>query len=256
MANPAEYVWCELVTSDQDAAEAFYADVVGWTMEDAGMPDFRYAMCSVGERPVGGIMTDPEERPRWLGFVAVDDVDAFAARVSEKGGEVRKPAEEIPGGGRFAVVADPQGAEFVLYKGAAENPPPPMAPMATGSVGWHELYARDWEAAFAFYADLFGWTKDEAIEMGPMGTYQLFKAGGHAIGGMMNNPEVPHPMWLYYFVVDDIDGAKARLEAAGGTVLNGPMEVPGGAWVVQANDPQGAMFALVGMRTTAAESAS
>jgi predicted enzyme related to lactoylglutathione lyase len=79
-----------------------------------------------------------------------------------------------------------------------------------------------------------------------MGTYQLFAAGGYAIGGMMTKPaQVPAPAWLYYFVVPAIDAAVERVKAAGGQVLNGPMEVPGGAWIIQCLDPQGAMFALV-----------
>lgn len=253
MVRPAQHVWFELVTSDQDAAEAFYADVVGWRMADAGMPGFRYTLASFGEARIAGIMAMPGAPPAWLGYVAVDDVDGDAAKVAALGGAVHKPAEDIPGVGRFAVVADPQGAAFVLFKGLPADPAmPQLPPMATGSIGWHELYATDWEAVFPFYAELLGWEKDEALDMGPMGTYQLFRAGGNAIGGMMNNPNVPRPMWLYYFVVDDIDAGKARLEAAGGTVMNGPMEVPGGAWVVQARDPQGAMFALVGMRAVAA----
>jgi predicted enzyme related to lactoylglutathione lyase len=86
------------------------------------------------------------------------------------------------------------------------------------------------------------------MDMGPMGTYLLFNAGGDAIGGMMNDPAFKRPMWLYYFNVDDIEAAQARVQAAGGSVLNGPHEVPGGSWVIQAQDPQGAKFALVGPR--------
>jgi predicted enzyme related to lactoylglutathione lyase len=66
---------------------------------------------------------------------------------------------------------------------------------------------------------------------------------------MMTKPaEFPAPAWLYYFQVTGIDAAKQRVEAGGGKVLNGPMEVPGGGWIVQAQDPQGAMFAVVGTR--------
>ncbi len=85
--------------------------------------------------------------------------------------------------------------------------------------------------------------------MGPMGTYQLFAAGGEAIGGMMTKPaQIPSPAWLFYFIVPEIDAAAARATDRGGQVLNGPMQVPGGGWIVQCTDPQGAMFALVGNR--------
>jgi predicted enzyme related to lactoylglutathione lyase len=121
--------------------------------------------------------------------------------------------------------------------------------MAPGSIGWNELAATDMPAAWPFYAAMFGWTKAEAMDMGPMGIYQIFATNGIACGGMMTRPEgVPGPYWAYYISVPDIDAAVARATGAGARIMNGPMEVPGGAWVVQALDPQGAMFAMVGMR--------
>ncbi len=69
------------------------------------------------------------------------------------------------------------------------------------------------------------------------------------IGGMMTDRRTsPHPYWLYYFVVDDIDAGLQRVKANGGMVLFGPQEVPGGAWIINAQDPQGGAFALVGAR--------
>ena len=100
---------------------------------------------------------------------------------------------------------------------------------------------------FPFYEKLFGWTKGDAMDMGAMGTYQLFKTGGDmAAGGMMDKPApVPAPYWGYYINVDAIEAAINRVTAGGGKILNGPMEVPGPMWIVQALDPQGAFFALV-----------
>ena len=127
--------------------------------------------------------------------------------------------------------------------------PASVAPGGPGHVGSHELYASDWESAFAFYAGQFGWTKATSVDMGPMGTYQLFAAGGDPIGGMMTKPQsMPSPAWQYYFNVGEIDAAVARVTSNGGQVLHGPHEVPGGSWIVQAMDPQGAMFALVAPR--------
>jgi uncharacterized protein len=80
----------------------------------------------------------------------------------------------FPNVGRFAVVADPGGAVFLLFKPNTEQEPKPVAPMTPGHVGWHELYAGDLDREFAFYSRLFGWTKDRAIDMGAMGTYQTF----------------------------------------------------------------------------------
>ena len=126
------------------------------------------------------------------------------------------------------------------------------AGQAPGRVGWHELLAADWEKAWAFYSELFGWQKADT-DIGAMGTYQLFSAGGQTIGGMFTKPPtVPVPFWLYYFNVGDIDAAVRRVKAGSGQVLNGPIEVPGGSWIVQCTDPQGAIFALVGSGATTA----
>ena len=159
----------------------------------------------------------------------MSDVDGFAKRVKEMGGTVHRGPEDIPGVGRFAVCADPHGATFFLFKGSSDAQPQPVPQGTPGHIGWHELYAGNGEKAFAFYSGLFGWTKTEAMDMGPMGTYQLFATDREAVGGMMTKPEqVPAPMWLYYFNVDNIDAAAARTRDNGGQVFNGPMEVPGG----------------------------
>jgi predicted enzyme related to lactoylglutathione lyase len=193
--------------------------------------------------------TQAGARPGWIGYVAVEDVDASALQATKAGGRVYHAATDIPGVGRFAVVGDPQGAVLALFKGASEAEPEPAPQGTPGHAGWRELHATDREAAFAFYAELFGWTKGEALDMGPMGLYQLFAAGGEVLGGMMTKPETaPMPFWLYYFNVAGIDAAAGRLQAAGGQILIGPMELPGGGFILQCLDPQGALFALVGPR--------
>jgi predicted enzyme related to lactoylglutathione lyase len=249
---PNNFVWYELMTSDAKAAEGFYRTVVGWTAQDSGQAGMDYTLLLAGEVPTAGLMTLPKEacdagaKPGWTGYVGVDDVDAYAGRVTKAGGAVHVPPTDIPNVGRFAMVADPQGAVFCLFKGTSEMPQSAPDPNKPGQVGWHELMAVDGGKAFEFYAGLFGWTKDEAIDMGAMGRYQLFAAGGPAIGGMMNKmAEMPVPFWSYYFQVDSVGAALERLKSAGGKVINGPMEVPGGSWIVQGFDPQGAMFSLV-----------
>ncbi len=253
--SSSKFVWYELMTTDLAGAEKFYRDVIGWDAQDSGMPGMSYTILSAGTTRIGGMMALPEAahaagaRPGWIGYVSVDDVDAKAAQLTKEGGRVCKEPADIPGVGRFAVVADPQGAVLSLFKGASDAEPEP-APLGTpGHIGWRELHASDREAAFGFYAGLFGWTKDEAIDMGPIGIYQLFAAGDGAIGGMMTKLEaIPTAFWLYYFNVEGIDAAVGRVAAAGGQILNGPMEVPGGRFILQCLDPQGAMFALVGPR--------
>jgi predicted enzyme related to lactoylglutathione lyase len=257
MSDPqGQFVWYELLTADTEAAKSFYGDVVGWSAQDVPMPGMTYTLFMLGDTHVCGLMNLPEDArrmgvpPNWIGYVAVDDVDASAEQAKRLGGAIHMQPHDIPNVGRFSVIADPQGATLALFKSSRPGQDQPPEPMAPGRTGWHELLAVDWEEVFDFYSEMFGWQKAEAIPMGEMGTYQLFSAGGPPIGGMFNKPPlVPVPFWLYYFTVPDIDAAAARVTAGGGQIVMGPLEVPGGAWIVQGRDPQGAMFALVGQRS-------
>lgn len=247
-----QFCWVELLTSDVEAAQAFYCDVMGWTCAQVGQVEREYSFFSYEGRGAGGLMQLPREakaqgaRPSWFGYISSDDVDADVDRILAAGGRLLRPAETLPGMGRFAVLADPQGAAFALWRDLSAREHDPVPPMAPGHVGWHELLTEDVEKAFAFYAEHFGWTKADALDMGPMGTYQLFATGGMPVGGMMRRPEqMPQPFWNYYLTVPALDAAIARVEKGGGKIVAGPREVPGGAWIAQAFDPQGAFFSLV-----------
>jgi predicted enzyme related to lactoylglutathione lyase len=247
-----KFFWYDVMTTDTKAAQKFYGDVVGWGAQDSGTPGADYTLFTVNDRGVAGLMPIPEDartagaRPCWMGYIAVDDVDQAAARLEREGGKVLRPPMDVPGVILFSVVADPQGAGFIIAKGLVQDAPPPLPAGTPGTVGWHELYAAEWKAAFAFYEKMFGWTKAEAIDMGPMGTYQLFATGDVPVGGMMTKPDmIPMPFWGYYFNVAGLDTAAARVTAGGGKIMNGPMQVPGGQWIVQCMDPQSAVFALV-----------
>jgi predicted enzyme related to lactoylglutathione lyase len=254
-ASHGGFTWYELMTTDTVAAKAFYSKVVGWGTQDVPMPGMTYTLLTMGEMRIAGLMELTEQArkmgapPGWLGYVQVDDVDATTAQAKSLGGSVHMPPMDVPDVGRFSVIADPQGAALGLFKWAIADMGQAPEPGMAGSTGWHELMATDWEKAFAFYSKLFGWQKADAMDMGPMGTYQLFSIGGQQVGGMFNKPPaVPACFWLYYFNVADFDAATERAKAGGGTVINGPMQVPGGSWIVQCTDPQGAMFALVGQK--------
>ena len=247
----SSFFWYELMTTDVPAAETFYRNVVGWNSQPFESSGIDYVVFNAGERAVCGLMLLPEEAkamgtpPCWMGYIHAKDVDAATASVKKAGGTVHREPSDIPEVGRFSVVADPQGAAFMLMTPQGPDQEP-LAPDAAGNVGWRELYTTDWQAAFGFYSTQFGWTKDEAMEMGEMGTYQVFAIDGQQAGGMMNKPpQMPAPAWTFYFTVDDINAATERVKAGGGTVLLGPLEVPGGSWMIQAQDPQGAIFALV-----------
>jgi uncharacterized protein len=242
--------WYELMTSDTEAAGKFYSDVVGWTTRQTSSADGnQYTIFNVGDAGIAGMLNIPGHTA-WVGYIAVDDVDAHIEKIVEAGGKLLRPATDVPGMLRFAVMSDPQGAVIVIFTPNPSMPTPERpAPLTPGTVGWHELYTTDLEGGFEFYSKLFGWTKLTDMEMGAMGVYRIFDQGEHkqmGDGGMMNKlPQIPVSCWSFYFNVDSINGAVKRVKAGGGQVLNGPMQVPGGGWIIQGQDPQGAMFALL-----------
>ena len=242
------FIWYELAANDLAAAEAFYTRVVGWTVAPSGQPGMDYRIWSAAGRGVGGLMAGAEGMPRgWYGYVRVDDVDACVGRAVAAGGVACMPATDIPGVGRIAMVADPQGAQLYVMAPQGEAPPA-VAPGTPGHGAWHELHTSDPSAALGFYGAVLGWGPMGEMDMGPMGTYRMFGAGESMIGGMMQSAALGRPMWLFYIAVEDIDAAMARVSGAGGAILHGPQEVPGGGWILQGRDPMGVAFALVGPR--------
>jgi hypothetical protein len=246
------FLWHELLTTDCDAAIAFYSKVVGWGTQPFGDTAMPYTLWTAASGPAGGMMKLPPEvaaqgaPPHWLGYVGTPDVEVTTRRAVELGGQIHHPPTDIPEVGKFAVLSDPQNAIFCAFTPASEASGP-VSEAKVGEFSWHELATTDWEAAIAFYADLFGWVKREAMVMGPLGTYLLFGLpDGPTLGGIYNQPKdmCAPPHWLYYALVHDIQAATASIGSSGGQVLMGPHEVPGGDWIVVGRDPQGGAFAL------------
>lgn len=250
-----DFVWYELLTADPDAAAAFYGAVVGWQARETADYGSRYGLFSAAGTDVAGFMAIPADaraagmRPAWLGYVGVDDVDAMAAEIAGAGGAQSMEPTDIPGVGRIAMLADPQGVAFYVMRSAMEGTSTAFAPTLSGHCHWNELAADDQAAALAFYKARFGWEKGDAMPMGAMGDYRFITHRGQTIGAVMNRqPDAPPAAWTFYFGVDDIDAAGEAVSAHGGTIHYGPAEVPGGAYIVVAGDPQGATFGLVGPR--------
>jgi predicted enzyme related to lactoylglutathione lyase len=248
-------IWYELMTGDADAAEAFYGKVVDWTIAPMPGADRGYRMITMPDGAVGGLlpltqdMIDHGARSTWLMYVGVDDVDATVQAIAAAGGKTLMPAWDIPGIGRMAMAADPQGAPFYLM-----NPIPPEGGGAStsfsttlpGRCRWNELRAADLDAALAFYKAVFGWEVSGSMPMGPMGDYMFLSHDGEPIGAAMGGATAEQPpSWLHYFRVADIDVAAEAVKAGGGAVLHGPHEVPGGDRVFIARDPQGAGVGFV-----------
>ena len=243
-------LWYELLTTDMKAAENFYTKVVGWTVTPFRGGDEPYDMWTRrGGTSIGGVMTIPPGMnfpPHWGIYVGVPKLEDAVSQIERLGGSALSPVIDVPDVGRMRTMKDPQGAAFSIFEPAPNAPHMPETPPQEGDVSWHELYTTDAEGAMKFYTTMFGWQPTDTMDMGPMGKYHMF-GRAFPLGGMMNKPkemaQVP-PHWSVYFRVDDVHKAAERVKANGGQVVNGPMEVPGGDWIVNCVDPQGAHFSL------------
>lgn len=171
---------------------------------------------------------------------------ALPKKIKLLGGTIQMDPQDIPGVGRFALVADPLGAVFYIMRGDSEQDLHAFHVTAPGHCGWHELVTSDHKAALAFYGEMFDWQNNETMPLGEMGEYYFIDHGGQRIGAMMTAGARWTTRSTYYFNVPSIDAAVSKIVAGGGTVTMGPHEVPGGMHIVMGIDPQGAAFALVG----------
>jgi len=256
-----QLIWYELMTPDGDTSKAFYDQVIGWQIGEPVAEYQGYRMIGRGDGGfAGGVLQLTDEmkqhgaRPTWLGYIGVDDADAAVASIEQAGGKALMPAFDIPKVGRVAMVTDPQGVPFYVMK-----PIPPEGQENQQSdvfsvdqpqrVRWNELATDDPDGAIRFYGDQFGWNQEGDMDMGEMGKYRFIQNRGTTIGAVMKRPpQLPVSKWTYYFGVEDIDRAAEAVKSGGGQVVNGPMEIPGGEFAVNAIDPQGAAFGLVGPR--------
>jgi predicted enzyme related to lactoylglutathione lyase len=251
------HIWYELITPDPVGAKSFYDAVIGWDIEPQPAGEMDYRMIRAAGDNVGGVMRLNDDmaqhgaKPVWLGYVAVDDVDATVAKVKAKGGKTHLPAFDIPDVGRIAMVADPQGNTFYVMKptppkGDEDKVSTAFSTSTEGHVNWNELTTSDPTAARSFYGELFGWTSDEFMPMGELGEYRFFAHQGTTIGALCQPGPDGSFGWRYYIRVPSISKAADAVKAGGGQVSMGPHEVPGGDHIIIGNDPQGAEFALVG----------
>ena len=244
-----QFVWYELTTPDPEASKRFYQPLVGWSTQPF---DNDYSMWTLGGEPLGGIFRlGPEQQaqgipPNWMPYVEVDSVDQTAQKGASLGGKIVVPPADIPNTGRFAVLQDPQGATFGIYKTATQSNPWDGT-SRVGRFSWHELMTTDYRAAFDFYRRLFGWDMTSEVDMGGLGMYRMYGLQGKPYGGMFDRtPDMANvpPFWLPYIHVKDVKASTEAAKRAGATVVNGPMEVPGGDMIVVLSDPTGAAIAL------------
>jgi predicted enzyme related to lactoylglutathione lyase len=238
------FVWHEFIAPDIAKAHDFYGKVVGWKTQPFEA-DPSYQMFAASTGPVGGTVADSDQPPHWLPYLGTTDIEATVRQAVELGATVVHEIAPIPNGDRWARLNDPQGAAFAVHH--CPTRPGREKPPKRGEFSWHELMTTDYKAAFEFYSALFGWETAGEVDMGAeLGMYFMFGRNGAPLGGMFNAmPGIPGgPSWTGYIRVRDVNKAVKKAKAAGATLINGPMEVPGGDWIAQFSDPQGAMFAV------------
>ncbi|HEV8246064.1 MAG TPA: VOC family protein [Polyangiaceae bacterium] len=245
---PGKFVWFELVSKDAKKAQAFYGEVFGWKVAPFPMGNFTYEMILTGDTldtMIGGYAPPTSEATpsHWLAYVSVEDVDAAAKAASAAGGKVLVSPSEIPGVGRSARIADPQGAELCVLRNAKGDPPDAL--VKPGQWLWNELHTTDPTQALAFYEKVVGFSH-HSQDMGPAGTYHILSQGGVDRGGVTSHlaSGVP-PHWLPYVAVDDPDATIARARKNGATIPMDPEDIPGIGRFGVLRDPTGAILAIM-----------
>ena len=249
--SPGTFSWIELGTSDTSGAKKFYQSLFGWTAMDVPMgPNFTYTILQLEGQDVGALyqlMPDQVSQgvpPNWLSYVEVQSADDAVRNIKELGGKLIVEPMDVPQAGRFAVIEDPQGAKFGIWQ-SGQSTGLKMRD-EVGSLVWNELGTTDEKGGEKFYTTLFGW-QTEPMPGGPM-KYTIFKHDSKGFAGMYQlTPEMKGipPHWVPYFAVANAEDAINRTKEGGGKVMNGPMDIPDVGRIAIAQDPQGAMFAII-----------
>ncbi len=245
---PGKFVWFQLESRDTKKAQAFYGEVLGWKVMPFPVGGSTYEMIFTGataDTMIGSYAAPKSDRQpsRWISSVSVEDVDATAKAATANGGKVVEAPFDIPGAGRTARIADPQGAELSVFKSATGDPAD--APATPGHFFWNELHTSDPTKALAFYEKVLGFSH-RSMDMGPGGTYHIVSKGGVDRGGVTSHlPAGVPPHWLPYVFVDDVDATIARARRLGGTIPFGPEDIPGVGRFGVLQDPTGAVLAVM-----------
>ena len=242
MPTTHSFVWFEIF-GEPEALSSFYAGALGWTVQTVPMGEQRYHMFSPPQgAPQGGFRTGD---PRWLSYMAVPDVDAAAADVVANGGALLEPAQDM-GPGRMALVAEPTGAVFALWREAQPDEAQDAAP-GLGSVQWTECFSSDVDRSLAFFQQSFGLGND-TMPMPSGGAYNMLKSGEKRVGGAVQDPhEGNDSHWLNWVSVQDVDATAAAIEQHGGSLVAPAWDQPGMGRMAIARDPAGTRFGIMAL---------
>lgn len=238
------FVRHDLMSTDTDAAGAFYSALFGWTVERyEAMPGFKATRFTHEGATLGGLVpfdAQPQLGAHWISYVAVDDIAATCAAARVAAGAVCVQPFTLPGLGTFAVLEDPLRAFISPLQ--LEDPSMIELPErpTPGRFCWNQLLTADPAAVVEFYTACFGWTLSPD-EMGGL----MITRDGVELGSVMPEPGGARPsQWLPYVAVDDCAASEKRASELGAGVRVPRVELPGiGAFAVLA-DPTGAQFAM------------
>lgn len=241
--------WVDLSADDVARATAFYSTLFGWDIQ-VGPPEAGgYAMCEVQGKPVAGIgpkMGSPEAPTAWTTYLATDDADATASKITSAGGQVLAPPFDVMDVGRMCVAADPGGAVFGIWQARAHSGM--QLANELGAVCWNENMSRNFDANKAFYRAVFGYDYDDMG--GEDFSYATFKTTDGPLGGIGDlstiAPAETPAHWMTYFTVADADEAAESVIKLGGTVMRPAWDTPYGRMAVLSDD-QGGVFAVMAM---------
>lgn len=247
------FFWRDLFTTDQKKALDFYGELFGWKL-NAEFPvsdDETYYILENNGQRFGGISKLPANAPShpyWNSYIRTPDVDATTAKATSAGGSVLMPPTDILEVGRFSVLADPAGAAFATMSDMNPEPVPCNDDVPNGGVTWNELLTTDVNGALTFYADLFGYGIDRQ-EMGGGMTYSMLSITQDGapvyVAGVFPRPEQMRvSAWMIYFKVEDIEAARAKIEALGGKNVGEIIDVPDVGRMATAVDSTGGYFSI------------
>lgn len=242
---PGKFVWHDLVTTDPDAAEAFYGPLLGWEFSPVGEGNYRVIRSR--RRAIGGIVDSGKAgmdsaQAFWLCGISCEDVDAAAAAVKDAGGKVLRGPADLPERGRIAIVEDAQGALVQLIDSGGRDAPDEKPGINRWL--WQELVTDAPDRAAAFYTEVLPY-QVETIEVSDEKTYRMLRSGDVPRAGVVPNPFTETaPIWIPFIRVEDPAAMATKAESLGGTVAVAPRDDLRNKSVAIVLDPTGAPIAL------------
>ncbi|WP_179017941.1 VOC family protein [Paenarthrobacter nitroguajacolicus] len=240
-------MWVDLGVDNLAAAKSFYTDLFGWEFVAGGQDAGEYLLAHLGGRAVAGV--GPKQAPGmptvWTTFLASDNVDLTARKISAAGGEMIALPFDVMESGRMALAVDTVGAAFGIWQAGTHIGAERVN--EHGSLCWNELHTRDFTAARSFYSEVFDVSYQDASEDGFVYSTLRRPLDGREVGGIQHDDDIPDATpnyWLTWFASDYVQGTAERAVELGSTLLMPVTESPLGRMaIIQA--PQGEVFGII-----------